>query len=172
MIQAARSYSEALQAEAKQLDDLLAFAARASGANTLRKHNKAGDGWEDLEPIYTAVQTGRRIGLSIKQLMQLGEVAEQLGGQGVVEITADGGAVAKGIAEGSAATGVKVVASTATKVWGGIGMAYSVAEAVSSLATSKNIQEDIRETIQKVEQSMAELEKCLAAANGLPKATF
>lgn len=176
MIQAARSYSEALQAETKQLDDLLAFAARASRANPSQKQQKAGDGWEDLEWIMQgarSIHTASRVVLSIKQLVQLGEVAKPLGGQGVVEITADGAAVAKGIAEGSAATGVvKVVASTGTKVWGGIGMAFSVADAVSSWATSKDIQEEIRETIRQVKHSMAELENFLAAANGLPRATF
>ena len=100
----------------------------------------------------------------IQKLVRLGELASTIskGSNAVIDFTMDGAAVTSNASMGGA--GISVVAPVGVKVLGGAGMVFSVADSVRSWVYSKELQKHVRETIEKTEKSVNDLESQLLRA--------
>jgi len=96
-------------------------------------------------------------------LVQLAQCADEIamlgqGASGAVTMTFNGAKITgMGVSTGAQA-GTRVVASVGTKVFGGIGAAFSVGDAVFSWATSKNGQDACRKTIVDVKKAIEDVD--------------
>eukprot|EP00930_Biecheleria_cincta_P086596 TRINITY_DN75862_c0_g1_i1.p1 TRINITY_DN75862_c0_g1~~TRINITY_DN75862_c0_g1_i1.p1 ORF type:complete len:308 (+),score=61.89 TRINITY_DN75862_c0_g1_i1:63-926(+) len=131
--------------------------------------NLAKDGsnhmWQRMgEVVKLFTGSVNEIGQAVVGILQVVKIVELSGeiaalGQGVngvVRVTAAGAEV---IAMGGngAVAGTKIVASTGMKVLGSIGAAISVADAVHSWCSSKEVQLEVRTTISSTEEQLSKI---------------
>jgi len=98
----------------------------------------------------SALKSGWNIGTGIADLVAIGRITGQL-----ASVAGDGAKAGAAVASAGAA-GARVAASTSTKVLGGIGMAFAVADCVHSWGTGKAGQERLRQALRTIEQELTE----------------
>jgi len=138
--------------------------------NTLA-HDMPADFWQTVREVTNAA-SGAVCGIAsatngVLQLVKIAQLADEIAalGQGVGGVIRAGvyGTEIVAMGGGGAVAGTRIVASTTTKVFGSLAAVVSVADAVYSWSTSKNVQQDVRRTIANVEIALKEMDDKLSS---------
>jgi len=136
----------------KDKENQQAFLQEAQRVQSLTQHMTKRETIEfwGLVAAGAALKSGWNIGTGIADLVAIGRITGQL-----ASAAGDGAKAGAAIAS-AGAVGVRVAASTTTKVLGGIGMAFAVADCVHSWGTGKAGQERLRQALRTIEQELTE----------------
>ena len=118
------------------------------------------DDTKALALAFGVVCDATTVAFHIQKLKKLGELAAAIGKDAnrVIVLAKDGAYLST-----AAAVGVKCVTDVGTKVFSGVGLAFSLHDTYSSWRNSKDVHKEIKKTIERLEENVLNLRTQLAA---------